>query len=211
MEVSNHIKITAYFVVGVVSLIMFTYGVTLPSLAMKLVGALPLVCTTLFTVFDRWVWHWKWLLPFVGRPWLGGTWSGKLTSYRTDDEGKATESEHEIKLRISQTFTTLSVSMMTGESKSRSLACQVKKEGDGFVVFYQYDNNPELRVRSRSPRHWGAVVIELNEYSPLELNGEYWTNRDSKGTFVATLVSRKKAASFNDGQSLVSSEGAMEA
>jgi hypothetical protein len=189
---------------GAISLILFVCGITLPSLALRILSALPLAITLLFAAFDRWLWHMPGILRLVRRPWMSGTWVGDLTSYRTDpDSGAPITSKHAVVFRVEQTFTSISAVLMTAESRSRSLAAEFVSHGAGdYTLLYTYDNTPKLEYRDRSKIHRGSTAVELHGSSPAHLQAEYWTNRDTKGTFSVRFVSRKHLGSFEEGNQL---------
>jgi SMODS-associating 2TM, beta-strand rich effector domain len=189
---------------GAISLILFVCGIKLPSLALRILSTLPLVITLLFAAFDRRLWHMPGILRLVRRPWMSGTWVGDLTSYRTDpDSGTPITSKHAVVFRVEQTFTSISAVLMTAESKSRSLAAEFISHGAGdYTLLYTYDNTPKLEYRDRSKIHRGGTAVELHGPSPDRLEAEYWTNRDTKGTFSLRLVSRKLVGTFEEGNQL---------
>ncbi|WP_244604951.1 hypothetical protein [Mycobacterium attenuatum] len=190
--------------VGAISLILFLYGVKLPSLVPRILSALPLVITLLFAAFDRWLWHLPGIIRLVRRPWIAGTWVGDLTSYRNDpDSGDPITTNHAVVLRVEQTFTTVSAVLMTAESKSRSLAAEFVSHGAAdYTLLYTYDNTPKLEYRDQSKIHRGGTAVELHGPSPDQVEAEYWTNRDTKGTFSVRRVSRKLVGTFQEGNRL---------
>lgn len=204
METGNRAKLTSYLMLGVISLILFLSGVHLANVWMKILTSLPLVVTLLFAGFDNWIWRAPRVLPFVRRPWLGGTWRGTLTSYRIDQEsGDKISTEHAVVLIIEQTFTSVRTVFMTAESKSRSLVSEFIRHGDNdYTLLYTYDNTPKVEFRDRSNIHRGTTATEVHGPAPTQLESEYWTNRDTRGTFTLQLVSRKVVGSFDDGDKL---------
>jgi hypothetical protein len=57
---------------------------------------------------------------------------------------------------------------------------------DGFAptIAYTYRNEPDLALRGvRSEIHYGAAVLRVNGKPANELDGRYWTDRPTRGTF----------------------------
>ena len=205
------VKYTAYAVLGLYSLLLFLFGVSVPSLMTRILSFVPMLLVICFAGFDRWAWRWPIVLKFVKRPYLAGTWWGELISYRLDEDNRKTSSTHDVVLVIQQTFTTISLTLMTAESKSRSVAPEIEKEAnDDFVVHYQYENTPHLAVRETSPIHRGSAAIEVHGSSPVDLDAEYWTARKSQGTFALKKITNKRVGSFREGQTLATIESEVE-
>src|SRR5439155_3399075 len=53
------------------------------------------------------------------------------------------------------------------------------------AISYNYRNRPDLKHRKDgvSPIHYGGAVIEIVGDPATGLNGEYWTDRNSRGEF----------------------------
>ncbi len=211
MSSDNRTKIALYLMQGATALLLLLFGIHLPHPVQKILSALPLVITLLVGAFDRWMWHWPGIRTFVHRPWLSGTWVGELTSYRRDPgTGAPITSKHTVVLQVAQTLTSVSAVLMTAESKSRSLAAEFTRHpNDDYTLYYTYDNTPKLEYRDRSKIHRGSTAAEVHGPIPETMESEYWTNRDSKGTFILRRVSRKRASTFDEGNKLAEApEGA---
>lgn len=116
------------------------------------------------------------------------------------DAGESTSAPIEVVLTVRQTYTTVSLTLMTAESKSRSVAEQIVRNDNGdYTVYYQYRNVPKLGVRERSPEHTGSSALEISGVKPQDAESEYWTNRRTRGTFSVHRVSSKIAGSFGEG------------
>lgn len=146
------------------------------------VGALILI----LAAFDRWLWRSHWLHGwFVKRPYIRGTWLAYLKSQWTDP--KTGESPPTIKafIAIRQTYSLLSMRLMTEESASELLGAELACAADGtYKVAGVYRNEPRLAVRDRSPIHYGAVILGVEGFPPERLAGHYWTDRDSRGELL---------------------------
>lgn len=192
------VKITAYIVAIAYSIALALTGLQLPSLAAKILSFLPTLLVAVFAVFDRWVWRWKLIVRLTHRPVVVGTWLGELTSFRDDGQGKeVVQPAVPVALVIAQTFTTVHLTLMTAESKSRSVAETLQRnDNHDYTIYYQYVNTPRLEHRDRSPVHAGGSRVEFADDFPQALDGEYWTSRRTRGTFHVTLAGRSLHGSF---------------
>lgn len=83
------------------------------------------------------------------------------------------------------------------------MAGSVQKTPSGnWVVSYTYANTPKLGLRRGSPPHLGGAALTIFGEPPTRIEGEYWTDRDSKGTL--TLIARVPpiAPSYSDAETL---------
>jgi hypothetical protein len=209
MNNGMRVRITAYVVVGVYSLVFLIYGITLPAGIARIFSLLPTILVLAFAIFDNWLWHVGLIPKLLRRPFLAGTWHGELTSYRRDDSDAQISSQHEIFFVIRQSFTTISLTLISAESKSRSAAAQVQMiQADDYVVQYQYQNEPRLEFRRKgSSTHTGGASIEVGGHRPKDIQGEYWTARETTGTFSLTRLAADRINSFDDGQRLLAAHG----
>lgn len=159
------------------------------------------VLTVALVAFDRLLWRLPWLSKLHGVPNLNGTWIGHVDSLRlTPEDSKKTPIRGAIVVR--QTYTSLYVRMFTAEQTSVSVAAGLESEADGRVVMnYLYRSEPQLSVQDRSRIHYGgarcALIGEANE-----LDGSYWTDRNSKGELKFLRISRDQAADLKAAERL---------
>lgn len=134
-------------------------------------------------VFDRYLWHWRiWRPWLVQRPDVRGTWRSNLAPLADSNSDGAASAAREVFFVIRQTFSTLSVRLLTDESTSRSLSADVCRSDDGlYRLLVVYSNEPKLAVRERSPMHLGAMSLDVHGDEVSSLTGHYWTDRRSKG------------------------------
>lgn len=184
-------KIAAYVVTLAWSLALLIAGVQLDGVVAKALSFLPTVIVVGFACFDRWIWRLKSLRNVFHRPLLDGTWRGELISMRPGDDGaEITYDPIRVYQSIRQTFTSINITQLSSESKSRSTVAELKKhEAGDYTVYYQYSNQPDLAVRDRSPLHAGGSELRVSSTSPKTLSGEYWTNRRTRGTYKLERVS----------------------
>jgi hypothetical protein len=130
--------------------------------------------------FERRGWRAQWLHSrWVSTPVVIGTWRGTLTYYGSD----ATPTEKRIYLTVRQTLTTASARMLSDESTSEHVAGgRAKTEADYPAIAYTYRNKPGVGLRHNgSEIHYGGAFIEIVGSPATGLDGEYWTERKTKG------------------------------
>ena len=197
---SNRVRLTAYFISGAWSVALLIAGVKLPGVESKVLGFMPAMVVLLFWIFDNWIWRLSWVGSLIMRPNLNGTWAGTLTSMRPDDKGtEITYPAKPVYLSIRQTFVSLNVMLFSEESRSGSHSAALQPDAaGGFSVLYNYANIPELRVRERSRPHDGTAKLSLPSRIATSCEGEYWTDRRSRGSFTVTRKSRCQSGSYED-------------
>lgn len=210
MEDGRRIQIAAYLMSGLWSLVLLGAGIHIGGTWVKVVSALPLVVVVAFAVFDNWLWEIEAVRRLAGRPQLNGTWRGDLTSLQSDDDGR--EVQHEpipIYLVVEQTFLTIRICLLSAESKSRSIGALLERHGaQDYTVYYHYTNLPGLRARGGSPAHAGGARVEAGGINPSRLEGEYWTDRRTRGTFSVVRASKNKYWTWADADAgLATSKG----
>lgn len=202
MRPKSVIRGTAYVVGAVWSLATALAGLQFEDDWKKALTFLPLLLVLLFAVWDRWVWRWKPVVKYVEVPDLNGTWLGEYESVRFD-QGERVESTGPTAITVKQNYTTLSVKLMTGESKSYSVLSHITHlESGEFRINYEYSNTPLLKFRQKMPSHLGSAELTIASARGRELSGEYWTNRMSQGTLSLKWVSSKIASTLHAAQQL---------
>ena len=152
-------------------------------------GILVGIITIVATLFVRHAWAWPifqgW---YVKRPDLRGTWKVELKSDWIDpqtNEGIPTIVAY---AAIRQTLTSLSLRLMTPESKSKLTAHSIEQEEDGvYRLAGVYRNEPSIGLQGkRSDIHHGALSLEIYGSPPNCLEGHYWTDRNTRGEMELT-------------------------
>jgi hypothetical protein len=134
-------------------------------------------------VFDRYLWRLSFLHPwFVNVPDIGGVWKAMLSSTWVNPETGETIEPIMGYAVIRQTFSTLSIRLLTKESSSKLVASRIICDPDGvYSVVAVYINEPKHSVRGRSPIHYGGLVLHVQGKPPIVLDGHYWTDRATQG------------------------------
>jgi hypothetical protein len=159
----------------------------------------------LLSIFDIWVWRWPVLHGwFVPRPDLCGTWRVELQSNWRNPETNTGVGVIVAYLVIRQTFSSLSVRLLTSESASELVAAEIRKADDGtYRLVGVYRNEPKLSVRDRSPIHYGALALDVQGDLASELAGHYWTDRNTRGEIRTLARHHSIAWSFSKAQELL--------
>lgn len=141
------------------------------------------ILLVLLDIFDRWLWRWPLLHSwFVSRPNLQGTWKGQILPSGIDLESGHFHRAIDGYLVIRQTYSSISIRLLTQESSSELLAGNIVKESDGMVtVFGTYRNTPRLKARDGSPIHFGGLLLHVQGVPASILDGQYWTDRSTRG------------------------------
>lgn len=133
-------------------------------------------------IFDRWLWRFGPISRLLKRPMLHGTWRGQLMSSWVDPKTGKQIDPIEAYVAFKQTYSGVSMRLMTKESNSRSLVAALENSDDHVPVLAStYINIPQLLIQGRSRIHHGALLLEVHGNPTERLIGTYWTDRDTKG------------------------------
>lgn len=151
--------------------------------------AVTILDSLLIAAFNKWFWRWRlWQGWMVKRPYIGGDWQVKIDYQWADERGTV-----DATLSVRQTYTSIHARLKTDESQGDLISSQIVDEGSGRYKFTGiYRNEPRLEVRDRSQIHNGAFILDIegDVLEPSSLRGQYWTDRDSKGEFIAQRSAR---------------------
>lgn len=154
--------------------------------------------TSAWWLFNKYLWkYWpgNW---FVSQPDLNGTWRVELQSSFIDPAtGKGVEPVAGY-AAIRQTFSSLSIRLMTEQSESTLVASSFDIHVDQTTYIYgAYQSDPSILLRSNvSEIHYGSFRYKVVGQPPIELNGHYWTDRNTNGSICLSERSRKYFDSF---------------
>ena len=156
------------------------------------------------TVFERWAWRWSRLHPHVvGTPVVRGTWKGELDSMWIDPKTGKQWPKTVAYLVVEQTLTTAFVRLLTESSSSDSIVATIRRKPSGQHALYAvYLNTPRIGHRDGSPIHHGAVSLEVTGSPPARLEGEYWTDRQSRGRLTFAVMCRERADDFGAAEAM---------
>lgn len=166
------------------------------------------VMVLLLSLFDLYLWRLPFLHPwFVRRPYIRGTWRAELTSHWVNPS----TGEQVAPIRgfavIAQTFSRLTLRVVTIESQSELLGAELLRSEDGtYRLVGVYRNEPKLSVRDRSPIHNGAVVLQIVGSPTKSLQGHYWTDRQTAGEMLLSDRRATLAGDYADAEALFSKD-----
>jgi uncharacterized membrane protein YbaN (DUF454 family) len=201
-ELRNWIVIS---VVGVIWLTLVLVGLVAGDLhQLSVIADLVPLLLIAAALFERWGWRWKRLHPYlVQMPVVRGTWRGELESLWEDPETKTRPAKKVVYLAIEQTLTESVARLMSNESSSDQLVGVIRRRPGGrFFLSAIYQNTPLIDRREASPIHFGAMTLDIYGHPPSRLEGEYWTERPSKGKLVLSGHSLRLAESYEDAHKL---------
>jgi hypothetical protein len=179
-------KIQVQIVLGVAvvvwAVLLFVEGVPLKATYLKPYSVVVTVVVIGLILFDRWLWRIPGVSWLVRRPILKGTWKGTLQSNWKDPDTQKGIEPITAFFAIGQTYSTISLRMMTKESTSRSMGAGLDTASDGVPrVTSTYENVPGVLIQDRSRIHHGALLLDVHGSPANRLTGWYWTDRDTKG------------------------------
>lgn len=127
---------------------------------------------------------------FVKRPVFRGTWQAKVSSnWINPATGRAPEPIDGFMV-VRQTYSSLSLRLLTDESTSNCIDAEFLMLPDGTVsIAGVYRNEPRQPLRANSPIHYGAFLLEVLGRPAVGLTGHYWTDRNTSGEIH--LVTRR--------------------
>jgi SMODS-associating 2TM, beta-strand rich effector domain len=203
MKPKSLIRATAYTVGGVWSVAAALAGLQFDATWKKAFSFLPLLLVLLFTVWDLWLWKLPLVVKYVGVPDLNGTWLGEYESEWIDSQGHRNRETAPAVLTVKQDYTTLSVVLVSGESKSYSVLSHVTQlESGEYRINYEYSNTPLVKYRQKMPSHLGSAELTIASARGRHLAGEYWTNRMSQGALSFNWISDRVASTVEAAQHL---------
>lgn len=158
------------------------------------------VAVLVLLVCEKWLWRIGWLQPWLFQaPDLQGTW--RVTIRPTNSESNSPMIEAYMVIR--QTYSSISLRLLTQESHSETMSAKVVRCDDGTcTVAGVYRNTPRLSVRSESPLHHGAILLAIHGKRPTSLEGQYWTDRRTQGEISLKHRVSKLAHTFDEAKTL---------
>jgi hypothetical protein len=190
--VKHNIRIFAFAILGLAFIIYATIFFLTQNLeSIDFHKAITHVSTTisiniiLWMIFISWGWKLKifypWLVPF---PNLSGDWEGTIRSNWKEKELEPIPIEDS----ITQNFFNVQVRIKTKESRSYSIGASFDIDNErGFQqLFYTYLNTPKAGVTVRSEIHYGSTILNFDGFKVTNMDGEYWTDRETTGEITLT-------------------------
>jgi hypothetical protein len=194
-----HVQVVITLAVVVWAAMLVVEGVTVKASYLQPYSLTVGVVVVVLFGFDRWLWR----VPLVARalhcPVLQGTWRGQLRSSWVDPTTGLSVGPVDVFLAITQTYSRISLRLMTPESASRSLVASLDAPRDDIArVTLTYQNLPGLMIQDRSRIHHGVLMLNVEGSPASRLVGSYWTDRDTKGEVRFEGKSTKVYTSFRE-------------
>lgn len=168
-------------------------------IAIKQIPMAVTIYAILVIIFTKWLWSWKFLQGWLIKiPNLQGTWRGELKSdWINPETGKGIDPIPVI-LVIKQTFSSIKCTLMTKESSSYSTTADINfaPSSEDIYLTYNYTNRPKAIIRDRSTLHDGAAILKIINKPGRCLEGEYWTNRKTRGEITLFFDSKDLIEKF---------------
>jgi hypothetical protein len=158
-----------------------------------------LVATVVFFLWDKFLWR-RGLPQRMGlapRD-VSGTWRGTLASFWEDPSTGERIPPKTAYLVVRQTARTVSAVLLTDESKSASSLATVGGPEGIASLDYMYTNWPRGRVDHRSRAHRGSASLSVTGLPVTRLQGEYWTDRNTRGELDFASRRTEKADDFDE-------------
>jgi hypothetical protein len=179
----TQIRVLVGLVVVVSTVVLLVQGHPVPVDYFKAFSYVVSGVSLALLLWERWLWSWRVFRPWLtARPDLRGTWKGDLVSSWVNPATNQGRGEIEAYLVIRQTYSTIDVRLLTGESGSISLSANIVDDGQGVhTLAVVYRNTPRALIRDRSPIGHGGMLLYVSGTPVHQLHGEYWTDRNTKG------------------------------
>lgn len=192
-SIKNTVRITAIAIGLLYTLALVISGVTLDTWLKQVLALLPTAALLIVVAFDLWVWKWPFVHRFLSRPYIKGTWKVELTPHADSHiPAGGNWGPIEAYMIVEQSFWTLSATLHTKESTSRSRAARFipNSESNAQILTFMYENVPRPEHRGRSPRHVGACELSIAHRGSDKIVGEYFTDRFTAGEMRLKLHDR---------------------
>jgi hypothetical protein len=163
----------------------------------------------LILAYDRCLWRLPLVRRLTGVPLLAGTWRGTLVSTYSCSDVRQRQPIL-VAMLITQTASTVTVSLFTNESMSTSTTALLTRLKDRrWSLSWSYENTPCATVRDRSVRHRGKAEANVGIENGAILGADYFTDRHTSGEIklvdwspsrYGTLKSAFQATNFRQPQ-----------
>lgn len=142
------------------------------------------VLTLGWALFNKFLWRVWPCKYFSGLRDISGTWFVSLqSSYKDPETGENCGPVNGFAI-IRQTFSTLSIRIMTEQSESFLVAHSFDLHPDGTTHIYGvYQSDPKIQLRGEvSEIHYGSFKYKVIGSPVSQMAGYFWTDRHTNGT-----------------------------
>lgn len=134
--------------------------------------------------FWRKIWS---IIPIISEiyfPDINGIWAGKIFFL---DPSSNQEKGLIAKVRIKQNLWKINIDLCSTTSKSYTLVAYPTVEAGNHKLYYVYHNTPK---HPSYPEYKGTSILDVSFSSkPMELKGQYYTIRGTKGRIELSRIS----------------------
>ncbi|WP_116645274.1 hypothetical protein [Salinivibrio sp. HTSP] len=183
LPITKVVSILCIIYAVMLSLVFFLSGGDLQNnivQAFRYAAIYELIILALLTFGWRWIWK---VIPVLNKwvfPDINGVWNVEIHWQWGDKEGVK-----EGKAHIKQDFLKISMEFLTDESESETLIVKPKKDPESGrpQIYYVYRNLPKNNGGNSSKPHTGAAILKFDPVDLSILEGNYFTDRNTKGMF----------------------------
>jgi hypothetical protein len=178
---------------AIYAVVLYVSGFRFDTGIRQILAYLPAIAAFAVAAFDLWIWKWPVVHRMVQRPRIDGTWLTTLTPHHDSriPEG-GNRGPIDAAVLIEQTYWSVSVTLMTAESRSISTSAALHATSrQQSVLTYTYANEPEQQHRPRSQPHAGASQFNITGRDPRQMSGTYWTARLTAGDMTLRFLNRR--------------------
>jgi hypothetical protein len=181
------------------AVMLFVEGVHLKAAYLKPYSVVVTVVVIGMILFDRWLWRIPPMPRLLRCPVISGTWKGTIQSSWKDPATQERIDPVVAYFAIRQTYSTISLRMLSEESRSESLVAALERRVNSIPrLTSTYENTPGVLIQDQSRIHHGALLLEVHGMPANRLTGWYWTDRDTKGEVVLRQHTHKVFTRFED-------------
>jgi hypothetical protein len=156
----------------------------------------------ILVLWEKYLWHFWPFYPYLHKkPDLRGTWKGQLDSSYEDPETGQKKLAIEVYVVVRQTYSTIDVRLFSAESSSVNLSGSLFCDNAGlYTLASTYRNTPTVLRRKKSPISHGGFLFYVRGTPIHQLDGEYWTDRNTTGELVFSHRTKQEAHDFVQAQ-----------
>jgi hypothetical protein len=201
MPSSTWTRVVIFLTATLATVFAFLTGADVGAEALlKSVSAVSWAVVLLLLIYDRWGWRFWPFRLITSRPVLHGTWKAELRSNWVDPQTGKPIPPKDVYVVVSQTYSTIAVTMLFDISHSYSMSADIFKLGERQVLAYIYRSEAETLQQQGNPPHRGGAALFISTTPKVSFEGDYWTERLTKGRITSEGYSPKLYDSFADAQ-----------
>lgn len=202
IKIAVYVACALFWLVSILSLIFSFID------PIKYISTISSIAYLLILIYCKWGWK-----ICIGKlrlspiPNLNGEWN--VTIKYTNDEGQSAEKT--CFARIRQDLFGIQVNLKTNEITSHSVCAELIKDHEIQYLYYVYVTDPISKYRKNNPSQFGTAKIEIPETglerlekidhsadkTDFTMEGDYWTNAQTKGRLIFDKIKHKNRYSFN--------------